>query len=126
WAHGSRRCESAVRGQETVTWHADVAHGRERRRSEPSRFCNRGCGFTTVCSRTCASHDGHIVGSTGSSWAAIGRVRFVVVTPTDRGNSTPPPRDAGAPPRHCPPVAAPSHHGPPTCPKTGCARPTPP
>ena len=28
------------------------------------------CGFTTVCRRTCASHDEHIVGSAGPSWGA--------------------------------------------------------
>ncbi len=67
-------------------------------RAKEGLISSRGCGFTTVCSRTCASHDEHIVGSAGSSWEAIGRVRFVVVTTTDRGNLPPPP----APPRPAP------------------------
>ena len=44
-----------------------------------------GWGFTTVCSRTRAPHDGHTVGSAGSSWGAHGRVRFVAVIPAYRG-----------------------------------------
>ncbi len=60
----------------------------------------RGWGFTTVCSRTRAPHDGHIVGSAGSSWGAHGRVRFAAVIPAYRGEpavptTNPQPQSAG-------------------------------
>ena len=52
-----------------------------------------GCGFTTVCRRTRASHDEHFVGSAGSSWEAHVAVRYVAVIPAYRGEPAPPTTD---------------------------------
>ena len=77
----------------------DPAHVRHRVRAlvDPSG-CSRiglervagGCGFTTVCRATRASHDEHIVGGAGSPWEVCPGVRFAVVVPAYRGEPAPP------------------------------------
>src|SRR4051812_8282480 len=62
------------------------------------RGLGRGGGLTTVCRRTCASHDEHLVGSAGSSWGAGWPARYAAVIPAYRGEPPAP----GRPPKTTP------------------------
>src|SRR6476659_6126299 len=49
-----------------------------------------GGGFTTVCRRTCASHDEQLMGSAGSPWGAGRPARYAAVIPAYRGETAAP------------------------------------